>query len=183
MSLQEAKQFVARFIKGDYTPEEYEAFLGWLNGAKLDELNEIADEHESMHDQWAILAAEPSADWVSRMEQKLDSVEEGNRALVRRFSPERFVRRKTWMAAASVMVLLSAGVYLFVREERKAPPPGAEGLKVALDTYFNPKGGAQKEMIMADGSKGWLNVASLLQVPNQRDCPQRGVGLFREADV
>src|SRR5258708_2727437 len=181
MSLQEAKQFVVRFIKGDYTPEEYEAFLGWLNGAKLDELNEIADEHESMHDQWAILAAEPSADWVSRMEQKLDSVEEGNRALVRRFSPERFVRRKTWMAAASVMVLLSAGVYLFVREERKAPQPGAEVLKVALNTYFNPKGGDQKELILADGSKVWLNAASSLKFPNQFDGPERVVELSGEA--
>ena len=66
MSLQEAKQFVAQFIKGDYTPEEYAAFLRWLKGATLDELNEIADEHESKHDQWVAMAATPAIrNWSS----------------------------------------------------------------------------------------------------------------------
>lgn len=180
MSLQEAKQFVARFIKGDYTPEEYEAFLRWLKGATMDELNEIADEHESMHDQWVTMAAEPSADWVNRLEQKLDGVEEGDRGLVRRFSPERFVRRKTWIAAASVIVLLSTGVYMFVREERKAPLPGAEALKVSLNTYFNPRGGDQKELILADGSKVWLNAASSLKFPDRFDGSERVVELSGE---
>src|SRR5258708_6129631 len=119
MSLHEAKQFVAQFIRGDYTPEEYAAFLRWLKGANMDELNEIADEHESNHDQWVAMAAAPRADWVRGREQKRDGVGEGGGALVRRFSPERWVRRRTWVAAASVIVLLSGGVYVFVREERK----------------------------------------------------------------
>ena len=181
MSLQEAKQFVAQFIKGDYTPEEYAAFLRWLKGATLDELNEIADEHESNHDKWVAMAATPPADWVNGLEQKLDGVEEGSGALVRRFSPERWVRRRTWMAAASVIVLLSAGVYMFVREERKAPQAGAEALKVSLNSYMNPRGGDQKELILADGSKVWLNAESSLKFPNQFDGPERVVELSGEA--
>jgi len=181
MSLQEAKQFVAQFIKGDYTPEEYAAFLRWLKGATLDELNEIADEHESKHDQWVAMAAMPSTDWVNGLEQKLDGVGDGNGGLVRRFSPERWVRRRTWVAAASVIVLLSAGVYMFVREERKTPQPGAETAKVSLNTYMNPRGGDQKELILADGSKVWLNAASSLKFPNQFDGPERVVELSGEA--
>ena len=179
MSLQEAKQFVAQFIKGDYTPEEYAAFLRWLKGATLDELNEIADEHESKHDQWVAMAATPPADWVSGLEQKLDGVGDG--ALVRRFSPERWVRRRTWIAAASVIVLLSAGVYMFVREEQKVPQAGSEAVKVSLNTYMNPRGGDQKELILADGSKVWLNAASSLKFPNQFDGSERVVELSGEA--
>ena len=181
MSLQEAKQFVAQFIKGDYTPEEYAAFLRWLKGATLDELNEIADEHESKHDQWVAMAATPAADWVSGLEHKLDGASDGNGGLIRRFSPERWVRRRTWIAAASVIVLLSAGVYMFVREERKAPQAGSEALKVSLNTYMNPRGGDQKELILADGSKVWLNAASSLKFPNQFDGPERVVELSGEA--
>jgi ferric-dicitrate binding protein FerR (iron transport regulator) len=181
MSLHEAKQFVAQFIKGDYTPEEYAAFLRWLKGANIDELNEIADEHESNHDQWVAMAATPPADWVSRLEQKLDGVGEEGGGLVRRFSPERWVRRRTWIAAASVIVLLSAGVYVFVREERKVPQVGAEAVKVSLNTYSNPRGGDQKELILADGSKVWLNAASTLKFPSQFDGPERVVELSGEA--
>jgi len=181
MSLQEAKQFVAQFIKGDYTPEEYAAFLRWLRGATLDELNEIADEHESKHDQWIAMAATPPTDWVNRLEQKLDGVGDVDGALVRRFNPERWVRRKTWIAVASVIVLLSAGVYMFVREEHKVPQVGAETVKVSLNTYMNPRGGDQKELILADGSKVWLNAASSLKFPSQFDGPERVVELSGEA--
>ncbi len=180
MNLQEAKQFVAQFIQGDYTPEEYAAFLRWLKGATLDDLNEIADEHESKHDQWAAMAATPPADWVRGLEHKLDGVGGGNGGFIRRFSPDRWVRRRTWVAAASVVVLLSAGVYMFVREEQKAPPAGAETLKVALTTYSNPRGGDQKELILADGSKVWLNAASSLKFPGQFDGPEREVELSGE---
>ena len=180
MNQQEAKQFVARFIAGEYAPEEYEAFLKWLRNATTEELNEIADEHESMQDQWAVLSATPSSEWVAGLEQKLDGVEE-KRGLVRRLSPERFIRRKTWIAAASVIVLLSAGVYLFVKEEHKAPRPGVQAIKVSLNTELNPRGGEQKELILADGSKVWLNAASSLKFPNQFDGPERVVELSGEA--
>ncbi|WP_431214818.1 hypothetical protein ACQ86N_08710 [Puia sp. P3] len=140
MNLPEAKQFVAQFIKGDYTPGEYEAFLRWLKGATMDELNAIADEHESMDDQWAALASEPSADWASKLERRIDVLEE--RGLIRRLSPERFIRRRTWVAAASVIVILSAGVYLFVKEEhKKAPVPEIPAAVEAGDEHlYEPEG-------------------------------------------
>jgi ferric-dicitrate binding protein FerR (iron transport regulator) len=181
MSLQEAKQFVARFVAGDYTPGEYEAFLRWLKGATLDELNEIADEHEASQDQWAELAAKtPSPEWVNGLEHRLDGAGEG-RGLFRRFSPDRFVRRRTWLAAASVIAALSVGVYMFVREEPKAPQLGTQAVKLSLNTYFNPRGSEQRELILADGSKVWLNAGSSLKFPNQFDGAERVVELSGEA--
>jgi ferric-dicitrate binding protein FerR (iron transport regulator) len=180
MNLTEAKQFVAQFIKGDYTPGEYEAFLRWLKGATMDDLNAIADEHESMDDQWAALAEEPSADWASKLEQKIDALED--RGLIRRLNPERFIRRNTWVAAASVIVILSAGVYLFVKEEhKKTPAPEVPAtVEVAMNTYTNPRGGDQKELILEDGTKVWLNAASTLKFPSAFKGPERVVELSGE---
>ena len=65
MSLQEAKQFVAQFITGEYTPEEKAAFMQWLSGATVAELNIIADEHEALHDRWPLTTEGPSSEWSS----------------------------------------------------------------------------------------------------------------------
>jgi hypothetical protein len=76
MSLQEAQQFVVQFIKGEYAPGDYAAFLQWLKGATVEELTIIADIHESMQGEW-VLPEGPSAAWVMQLEQKLnESVEE-----------------------------------------------------------------------------------------------------------
>lgn len=182
MNLQEARQFVARFITGDYTPQEYEAFLKWLRKANNDELNEIADEYESKQDLWDVLAVTPSSEWINRLEQKLDGAERGG--VVRRMNPERYVRRKTWIAAASVIVLLSAGVYLFVKEGHKAAPTAENPGQTSLAYYTtesNPRGADQKELILADGSKIWLNASSSLKFPSQFDGPDRVVELTGEA--
>ncbi len=181
MSLQEAKQFVAQFIKGDYTPEEYAAFLRWLRGATMDELDEIADVHESMDGQWAELATLPSADWVSQMEEKLDRIREQDRGLLRRFAPGHWAGRKAWVAAASVVVLLSSGVYVFVREKWQTSDVGKESVKLAMNSYTNPRGGDQKELILEDGSKVWLNAASTLKYPGKFEGSERVVELSGEA--
>lgn len=180
MNLLEAKQFVAQFTKGEYTPEEHAAFLRWLKGATLNELERIADEHESNADNRLVIGVTPSPDWVNRLEQKLDGTGEKG-ALVRRFSPGRWGRRNPWIAAASVVGLLLVGGYFFVREEQKAPRSGTEAVKVALRSYSNPRGSDQKELILADGSKVWLNAASSLKFPNQFDGPERVVELSGEA--
>ena len=74
MSLQEAKQFVAHFVTGDYTPEDYATFLQWLRSATVDELNAIADEHEALYESWSLPAGGPSSAWVAELEEKLDVV-------------------------------------------------------------------------------------------------------------
>jgi hypothetical protein len=76
MNLKDAKQFVALFITGEYAPEEYAAFLQWLKGATIDELNAIASEHEALHECWCLPFAVPSPEWIAKLEEKLDKAGE-----------------------------------------------------------------------------------------------------------
>jgi len=72
LSLKEAKQFVVSFVAQEYAPDEYAAFLCWLKGATIDELNVIADEHEALQERWSLPASGPSAEWIAQLELKLD---------------------------------------------------------------------------------------------------------------
>src|ERR1700749_405976 len=108
MTLPEAKQFVARFADGDCTPVEHEAFLRWLKGATIEEFDAIADEYETLEDQWPSFTGGPSSRWVDRLEWKLDGIGEGRvETPVRKLHADRFIRRRVWIAAASVIVVLS----------------------------------------------------------------------------
>ncbi|WP_431214819.1 FecR family protein [Puia sp. P3] len=49
-----------------------------------------------------------------------------------------------------------------------------------MSTYTNPKGGDQKELILADGSKVWLNAASTLKFPSDFKGSERVVELSGE---
>jgi ferric-dicitrate binding protein FerR (iron transport regulator) len=179
MNLQDAKQFVAHFVKGDYTPEEYATFLQWLRGATADELNAIADEHESLHESWPLSSAVPSAEWMMELEGKLDRVEE-RIAPVKRIGSDRFAKRKSWYAAASILVLVAAGGLIY--HNRAVTSTNAHNAIGALtNTLSNPRGGEQKELVLADGSKVWLNAASSLKYPSSFTGTERIVQLSGEA--
>jgi len=75
MLLKDARLFVACFVKGKYTPEEYANFLNWLQDASIDELGIIADEHEALSEEWSLAKVGPSAEWVRQLEHKLDLAE------------------------------------------------------------------------------------------------------------
>ncbi|HVU95758.1 MAG TPA: FecR domain-containing protein [Puia sp.] len=182
MNLQEAKQFVAHFVNGDYTREEYATFLRWLKGATLEELNDIADEHEAQHERWDVTGLMPSAEWKARLEGKLDDlgVEEAPIPVI---GEKWSFRRKTWVAAASVVVVLGAGAIWYTQQG--SVKPGFHKLTdftSAVKTAENPKGGEdKKELLLADGSKVLLNVASTLRYPETFTGSERVVELSGEA--
>ena len=179
MSLQEAQQFVALFVTGDYTPEQYATFLQWLSGATLEELNAIADEHEALHENWTLPAAAPSPEWVTMLEGKLDELaEEEDETPVRRIQSPIWgapgigtpkIVRRVWVAAASVVVVLSAGIILYMQRSvvDKTSIAAGQGAvaPVFSKTMENPAGHSQQELVLADGSKVWLNSASTLKYP------------------
>src|SRR5579863_4672347 len=126
MSLKDAQQFVARFVTGEYRPEEYAAFSQWVKEATIEELTVIADRYESDHGKW-VLPSGPSTEWMTRLEQKLD-VSVGEQAEVaeveaatvmgdREWRVSKMIgprpasrtigRRVGWMSAAAVVVALS----------------------------------------------------------------------------
>jgi ferric-dicitrate binding protein FerR (iron transport regulator) len=186
MSLQEAKYFVAHFVSGGYTPEEYATFLQWLRGASFDELNVIADEHESLHGSWSLPASEPSPEWVTMLEGKLDELgREVYEAPVRHVGIRRMIHRRVWVGAASVVVLLSAGAILYTQrshvDNRLTKNGHGAAAPVLSQVMENPAGGGQKELVLADGSKIWLNAASTLKYPAVFTGAERVVELSGEA--
>jgi ferric-dicitrate binding protein FerR (iron transport regulator) len=195
MSLQEAKQFVAHFVTGEYTPEEKAAFMQWLSGATVAELNIIADEHEALHDSWPLTTDGPSSKWVERLEEKLDvaiekanddeeeEVESGEVSTGRvRYAGRRYMGRKAWIAAASVIVALSAGTYVYLSQKGSDKAGEMRDREASLTNVFSvPRGGERKELILSDGSKVWLNAASVLKYPVTFTGPERLVELSGEA--
>ena len=198
MSLQEAKQFVAHFVTGDYTPEEYATFLQWLRVATVDEMNAIADEHEALHESWPLLVDGPSSSptslWVAELEEKLDAV--SNNAVLRGVVPVRRIGflsgRRVWAAAASVIVVLSAGGLWYTRQhagehEKSNISSQDQGLSPLMSQVITtPRGGVQKQLTLADGSKVWLNSASTLKYPvafsgSERVVELSGEGFFEVA--
>jgi ferric-dicitrate binding protein FerR (iron transport regulator) len=182
MSLKEAKEFVAHFITGEYAPEEYATFLGWLKGATTDELNAIADEHEALHERWSLPSAVPSPEWMAQLEEKLDKA--GDVAVlapVKRIEPLRFAGGKIWFAAASVVLVVTAGTYWFNHQAGVKPADAKHSTEALVNTFSVRKGEKQKQIVLADGSKIWLNAASTLKYPAAFNGTERVVQLSGEA--
>jgi ferric-dicitrate binding protein FerR (iron transport regulator) len=128
----------------------------------------------------------PSAEWKARLEGRLDhvaverEVEEGP---IRVIGEKRMIGRKTWVAAASVVVLLGAGAIWYTQQG--SVKPGLQKLTdftSAVKTAENPRGGGdKKELLLADGSKVLLNVASTLRYPETFAGSERVVELSGEA--
>jgi len=182
MILKDARLFVAHFVKGEYTPEEYATFLQWLQDASIDELGIIADEHEALFEQWSLAAVAPSAEWMGQLEQKLDHADEEEKlAPVRRFNTGRILRRRMWVAAASVLLLVTGG-YLWYNHSTDKQAAVADNPAGVLNKIFSvPRGGQQQEFALADGSKIWLNAASTLKYPASFSGSERTVELTGEA--
>jgi transmembrane sensor len=179
MNLQEAKQFVAHFITGKYTPEEYAIFLQWLKEATTKELNAIADEHEALHERWSLPSAGPSPEWIARLEQKLDESEKASTEVpVKRMFPVSINRKGAWIAAASLLLVVGSGYWYTHRSGSVGAPNAMESL---TSTFSNPRGGEEKELTLADGSRVWLNAASTLKYPPSFSGRERVVQLSGEA--
>jgi len=198
----EARLFIARFATGDYTPEEYEAFLRWAEEAPLNENEAAIKIHEKLMDEWP-LGAGPSAGWIEQMEGKLDLADERQKLMPPRIpdqprpiiwlesdvsrstEPPRSkgtkvpVKKLVWMAAASVLLALTAGIgaYWFVgRSGRGSSVNNAETFSI-----MTVPRGQQGQLVLADGSKVWLNSASVLRYPVAFTGQERVVELSGEA--
>lgn len=192
MSLQEAREFVARFVTGGYTPAEYAAFQRFVREATEEELIIIADTHEAMQANW-VLGEGPSTAWIMQLEGRLDGVaedlvgvdkEDEAGALVVGMRRGRGVRRNIWMAAASVVILFSAGGYLYMHQRNDdQKSPGCDirnGVQLLARSVSNPYGGALKEIVLDDGSKVWLKPGSELKYPAKVAGCERVVNLSGE---
>lgn len=182
MILKDARLFVAHFVKGEYTPEEYATFLEWLQDASIDELGIIADEHEALFEQWSLPTVTPSSEWVDQLEQRLDEQDKlVVSAPVRKMRQERWVTKNPVWAAASVLLLLTGGYLWYNHSTEKQTETAERPVGALYNTISVPRGGEQREFTLADGSKIWLNAASTLKYPANFDGTERTVELSGEA--
>lgn len=182
MNLQEARLFVARFEKGGNAPEEHAAFLQWVRSCSTSDLAEVASEHESLVDQWSLSVDGPSSSWVEGLEVKLDRTEEKLEEVpVRRLPAERTGRRFPWMAAASVLVLLTAGAYWWNAQRSDSQTDMQKKSILVLSNTVSTSRGEQQQVVLPDGSKVWLNASSTLHYPVSFTGKDRTVELTGEA--
>jgi transmembrane sensor len=85
------------------------------------------------------------------------------------------------MTAAASVAVLSAGTYLYVHQTGSKPPETADQKKLLSMVLSNPRGEAQKELVLEDGSKVWLNAGSVLKYPPHFTGVERTVELSGEA--
>jgi ferric-dicitrate binding protein FerR (iron transport regulator) len=180
MNTMEARLFTARFVSGEYTPGEYEAFLSWLDEAPLNDVEQVIGAHEALRGQWPI-GAGPSARWVEQMERKLDIADANDqRTPVKKLSPVRPVKRLPWrLAAACVLVLIVAGICAYWYVSRSGQ--GSSGNKTETLSILSVPKGQTGWVQLADGSKVWLNAASTLHYPLAFAGKERVVELSGEA--
>jgi len=79
------------------------------------------------------------------------------------------------------VIFLLTGTYIYVREVGSRPDEMQGREKLLSMTFVNPRGGAQKEMQLEDGSKVWLNAGSVLKYPPHFTGSERLVELNGEA--
>jgi ferric-dicitrate binding protein FerR (iron transport regulator) len=187
MNVKEAQEFAARFVTGEYAPEEHAAFLQWLTEASEAELLTIMTGYEASYEKW-VFPAGPSLEWRLKLEEKLDVSGETEEIPVvtatgdrRRMIPWNF-----WLTAAAAVLVISAGTYLYVHQNGSKPPDvnereKLERGKLLSQVFSNPRGGAQKEIVLEDGSKIWLNAGSVLKYPPHFTASERIVELSGEA--
>jgi len=187
MSLPEARQFVERFVTGKYTSEEHAAFLQWLKEATVAEIADVAEMHESFQGEW-VLPVGPSSEWVMEMERKLDTTEMDDREEEEEemvplvpMRPRRLIRWNGWMSAAASVIVISAGTYMYVHKLRSGSDVMKEKEKLLVMTLTTPRGTLQREFVLEDGSKVWLNAGSTLKYPVHFSDNERLVELSGEA--
>lgn len=179
MKLKEAQQFVADFAKGNYSPAEHAIFLQWVKGASANELDVIADEHEAMHEQWVVSATGPSPEWVVAIENRLDRLPlKTKNALV----VAMHFGIGAWIAVASVIALVVGGTVWYNQSEQSAKTQERQQMLATLTQVTAvARGGEQQAIILPDGSKVVLNVASTLKYPAGFTGTERVVQLSGEA--
>ncbi|HMH20300.1 MAG TPA: FecR domain-containing protein [Puia sp.] len=179
MSKQEARLFIARYVSGTSSPEEREDFLKWLEGATIRDLDEITDHFEALEGKWP-LGEEPDSIWVDQLEGRLDKADQGAKlAPIKKIGSGRFIKRAVGVAAA--VGLVTFGVYKWSSPSGTAPGSPQRPSEVLSEIMSVRRGQEQQMRVLPDGSKVWLNAASLLTYPRSFTGSERTVELTGEA--
>jgi transmembrane sensor len=154
MNIQEARTFVARFVEGNYSREEHQAFHEWVNAASMDHIETIADEFASLQQQTA-LTGRPTLEWASQLENRIDSL--GTAKVVPLSRKRKLNVAIGW--AAAVVVVLGAGLYFMLNKGTEIAAPTKELATETKGTAILP--GTDKAVLtLADGRDVHLNATA-----------------------
>ncbi|HTR29965.1 MAG TPA: FecR domain-containing protein, partial [Puia sp.] len=146
------------------------------------ELLTIMAAYETSYGKW-VFPIGPSAEWMSQLEGKLDAGVDLQEVPMPTVMDDRrpMVPWKSWMKAAAVVAVLLAGTYLYVHQGGRKPSDIKDREKLLAMVISNARGAAQKEIVLEDGSKVWLNAGSVLKYPPHFTGSERVVELSGEA--
>ena len=162
---------IARVLNGEATSKEQHELFDILRQDELlqqqyDLLSRIWQEKEGN------LEFEDKDAAQSTIYRIINKAESEGRYLDLPVENNRFSRRRIWMAAASVLILVSAG-WLWINKSSKATEPKQEAIEA--------KYGSRSRSLLPDGTTVWLNAGSKLSYSDDFTGATREVILEGEA--
>src|SRR5688572_21417998 len=162
---------IARVLNGEATTREQHELFDILSQDELlqqqyDLLSRIWQEKEGN------LEFEDKDAAQSTIYRIINKAESEGRHIELSATPTRFNRRRIWMAAASILVLVSAGWFWFNRGAKDAEPK---------QEAIEAKHGSRSRSLLPDGTTVWLNAGSKLSYDGDFTGATREVRLEGEA--
>ena len=99
MSFDVIKQFLTRFLSGQYTREEHQLFITWLNSASMEDVAAVAEELQEMMKNNGDKNKQPDIDLIMKIEARLDECEKQKSKYAVSLSPRSFWKRTLQLAA------------------------------------------------------------------------------------
>lgn len=158
--------FLRKFAGNFHTEDEHSEFFTWVNSASKEELGTAIDQYRDIADR-NYLDAFTDPLLISRLEAKLDTLDEYEQ------SRTIYIWYKM-IAAAMIIIILSAGLY-FYRDQLAKQPAFAEQQKPELEDAL--PGSNIAILTLADGSK-----ISLDDAVNGKIAQQAGIHVTKIAD-
>lgn len=155
MNEQELQQFLEKLASGNYTNEEYQTFVSWVENCTRKEYELMLVYWEQVSD---AVDQTDSLDpaLIASIERGLDQIDEKASKQVIPLHPENDKKTRLWpriAAAASILIFLSTGGY-FIFHKKQIPQ------QVAQEKPINIKPGSKKAILkLANGQRIALNEA------------------------
>ncbi|MEO3406010.1 FecR domain-containing protein [Mucilaginibacter sp. CAU 1740] len=157
MSRGQANKLLDRYLNGTSTKEENAQIENWL------------DKSNDFHSEWSRLNSVSKAEWLSSVFRDINNTVH---------TPDVVHLKRSWSrfgtAVAAAILVIASFTYLFwpLLQSRRHP--------VELTTIYSPNG-TKKQIILADGSRVWMNAGSALRYAKIFNGKVREVYLLGEA--
>lgn len=124
------EEFFDRYANGEGTEQEHEAFLQWLNTLPQSDQVRISKLYYKTFQQQQFSTTVSHVDLLSRIESNIDLLEERQpQAPLRLY---KLSRPQVWSIAATIMLVLSAGIYFLAGPNRFNTEPLKDATAVRL---------------------------------------------------